>query len=67
MCVLLKRLCEPAATVALVILRRHHNHRRQSWGLGVATPRLWPGGRGRIVKYYYILSCTGSIFESGDF
>jgi len=25
------------------------------------------GGRGRVVKYYYTLSCTGSMFESGDF
>ena len=24
-------------------------------------------GRGRVVKHYYILSCTGSMFESGDF
>ena len=24
-------------------------------------------GRGRIVKYYYNLSCTGSMFESGEF
>jgi len=24
------------------------------------------GGRGRVDKYYYILSCTGSMFESGD-
>ena len=53
-------------------------HRRQSWGLGVATPQILgrgvvgvPGGsqgdRGRVVKYYYILSYTGSVFESGDF
>src|SRR6218665_2256394 len=45
---------------------------------GVATPRFWAGRlwgvagggvgyRGRVVKYYYILSCTGSMFESGDF
>ena len=33
---------------------------RQSWGAWVATPRFWAGGRGRVVKYYYILSCTGS-------
>jgi len=24
------------------------------------------GGR-RVVKYYYVLSCTGSMFESGNF
>ena len=46
-------------------------------GGGVTTPRFWAGGhgdrrgvvggRGRVVKHYYILSCTGSIFESGDF
>src|SRR6218665_1833663 len=24
-------------------------------------------GRGRVVKYYYILSYTGSMFESGEF
>ena len=44
-------------------------------GLVVATPDFGQGGReevvggvrGRVVKYYYILSCTGSVFESGDF
>src|SRR6218665_1177870 len=38
-------------------------------GLGVATPRFWEGSCGRVIKYYYILSCTGSrpIFEGGDF
>ena len=37
-------------------------------------PRFWVGGRregrwsrGQVVKYYYILSCTGSMFESGYF
>src|SRR6218665_3223917 len=51
---------------------------RQSWGLRVATPRFWADGshggsqggrwgRGRVVKYYYILLCTGSMFESGYF
>ena len=49
---------------------------RQSCGevLGVATPRFWVGGgrgvvedRGRIVKYYYILLCTGILCESADF
>ena len=30
-------------------------HRHQSWGLGVATPRFWSGGRGVSMKYYYIL------------
>ena len=25
------------------------------------------GDSGRVVKYYYILSCTGSMFESGNF
>src|SRR6218665_321732 len=24
-------------------------------------------GHGRVMKYYYMLSCTGSMFESGDF
>jgi len=32
---------------------------------------VYPGGRrvgrGVVVKYYYILSCTGSAFVSGDF
>jgi len=53
-------------------------HRRQSWGVGgVTTPRFWYGGRGdrrgswtgrgRVVKHYYILPCTGSMFKSGDF
>jgi len=41
---------------------------------GVASPRFWAAGcgvpgvvgcRGRVVKYY-ILSCTRSMFESGD-
>jgi len=52
-------------------------HRRQSWGFGSRDPLdfgqgvvgvaggRW--GRGRVVKYYYILSCTGSMFESVDF
>jgi len=38
-------------------------------GWGVTTPRFWAGGRGgcgRVVKHCYILSCTGSMFESGD-
>ena len=41
--------------------------------LGVETPRFLAGvvgsqwSRGRVAKYYYILSCTGSMFESGDF
>jgi len=34
-----------------------------SWGV---VDGSWTG-RGRVVKYYYILSCTGSMFESGDF
>src|SRR6218665_1613066 len=44
-------------------------------GLRVATPDFGQGGRregrrggrwsrGRVVKYYYMLSCTGSMFES---
>ena|SRR6218665_1621218 len=46
-------------------------HRSQSWsGWGVATPRFWTQqiclNCGRVVKYY-ILSCTGSMFESGHF
>jgi len=39
-------------------------------GLGVVTPRFWSGGlwgRRGVVKYYYILSCTGNMFESLDF
>src|SRR6218665_2260268 len=36
----------------------------QILGRGVAGGR-W--SRGRVVKYYYILSCTGSMFESGYF
>ena len=50
-------------------------------GLGVATPQSFGRGSwgsqggsqggswgcGRVVKYYYILSCTDSMFESGDF
>ena len=43
------------------------NHRRQSWGLGSRPPDFGQGGRGRVIKYQYILSCTGSMFESGDF
>ena len=35
------------------------------FGQGVAGGSQ--GGRGRVVKYYYILSCTESMFESGDF
>jgi len=52
----------------------------QSWGVGGREPPYFGQGgrgvaggrcvswtRGRVVTYYYILSCTGSIFESGDF
>ena len=52
-------------------------HRRQSWGVGGRDPQILgrgvvgvaggSQGRGRVIKYYYILSCTGSMFESGDF
>ena len=49
---------------------------RQSWGLRGRDPLpdigqgWWRGGRGlwghgRVVKYY-ILSCTGGMFESGN-
>jgi len=49
-----------------------------SWGFGGRNPQIlgWRGRGGSwgsqvgswgIVKYYYILSCTGSMFESGDF
>jgi len=43
------------------------------------NPRFWAGrdpqildkgfvgGRGWVVQYYYILSCTGIMFEIGDF
>jgi len=45
------------------------------WGSRVATPQIvgsrggrsGRGGHGRVVKYYYILLCTGSMFDSGDF
>jgi len=45
---------------------------RQSWVLGRVAPSPDFGqgsqrGRERVVKYYYILSCTGTMFESGDF
>src|SRR6218665_1193813 len=62
---------------SLTTSRKHQ--RRQSRGLRVAIPtphfglgivggrRMGRWGRGRVVKYYFILSCTGSIFESGDF
>ena len=39
-------------------------------GVAVGLQRGGAGGslgRGRVVKYYYILLCTGSLFESGDF
>jgi len=43
-------------------------------GVGVRDPQILGrgglggrGDRGRVVRYYYILSCTGSMFESGDF
>jgi len=44
---------------------------------GSRAPRFWDGvvgvaswvvgGSGWVVKYYYILSCTGSMFEGVDF
>jgi len=44
------------------------DHRRQSLGIeGVTIPRFWAGGRGghrgrgRVVKHYYILSCTAGM------
>ena len=44
---------------------------RQSWEVGGLRPPDFEqgvmGGRGLVVKYYYILSCTGSMFESSDF
>src|SRR6218665_335314 len=36
------------------------------WG-SQGWPQVGRWGRGRVVKYYYILSCTGSMFESGYF
>ena len=54
----------------------HHplTHRCQSWGLEVMTTRFYERGplgfargRRRVVKYFYSLPCTGSMFESGDF
>jgi len=40
---------------------------RKSWGLGPPDfgQRVW-GSQG-VVKYYYMLSRTGSMLESGDF
>src|SRR6218665_926775 len=40
---------------------------RQSWRLVRRGVVGIAGGRGRVVKYYYILSCTGSTFESDYF
>jgi len=40
--------------------------RHPDFGQGVVGRSGSRGGRGRVVKYYYILSCTGSMFESGD-
>jgi len=44
---------------------------RQPWWVGLNGSRPpdfgQAGGRGQVVKYLYILSCTGSMFESGDF
>jgi len=58
--------------VAKLFSVRDFGQGRQSWGLGARPPQnLGRGvvgvGNGRVVKYYYILSCTGSVFESGDF
>jgi len=33
---------------------------------GRDPPDFGQGGRGRVMNYYYILSYTGSMFESGD-
>jgi len=45
-----------------------HRQGHQFWGLGgVTTPDFGQRDGGRVVKYYYILSCTGGMFESGDF
>jgi len=37
------------------------------WGSWVEVAGGSLGGRGRVVQHYYILSCTGIVFESGDF
>jgi len=56
------------------ILKDSVKNRLQSWGLGCHDPpRFLAGGRGvaegrgRVVKHYYIFSCTGSMFESDNF
>src|SRR6218665_1190009 len=59
--------CYPGASILGAEDRNAH-----SWGGGVVwgvAGRVAGGcwGRGRVVKYYYILSCTGSMFESGYF
>jgi len=38
----------------------------QSWGGWGCDSQILGRGRGQVVKYY-ILSCTGSMFNSGDF
>jgi len=50
--------------VGLCVVYEWHAHRRQSWGLEVSRPPsdfelgvvgFCLGGRGRVVKYYYML------------
>jgi len=46
-------------------------HNRQSSEVRGRDPQdFWlvvVGSRGRVAKYYFMLSCTVSMFESGDF
>jgi len=40
----------------------------QSRGVGGRDPQiLGRGGRGRLIKYYYIISDTGNMSKGGDF
>jgi len=66
------RFSERVAEIPSGLQSTAHSIGLNSGGLGVSRPpRFWAGGRragrGRFVKHYYILSCTGSMFESGDF
>src|SRR6218665_1962803 len=61
------------SVIAIMLGEPYHRH--QSWGVGGRDPQIlgrgsWgsqggAGGLSRVVKYYYILSCTGSMLESG--
>jgi len=66
------------ASTTLIVRRKRYPRYINPEGLGVASPQILGmgsrgksqggrGGCGRVLKYYYILLCTGNMFKSGEF